>query len=414
MLNIRNRLAARKRRIFRGQRDRLRGYSLNGKFFGVALLIEGAIVASGLWAGVEFANKYAGEAAVAATPSAPATLAPATLQMVTLTFTELLPQANGAWWMAVVGAIMLAAAELARIPLAMALRSHRSVAMRLLAVLGLAAMVLVTTKTVSQVLAQAYHPRLVAVQEATAELKLAEADLVVVASKRGSVDEGLKPLQARVDQANARIAELNGLIGEQGEAPAAKKSVKSPPATSADRARVDDHHSSSRRTWAGQQLVDQLPAAIAERDAAVAALNAASGLAGREVERVAAQERLVADARNQQRQAVMNSQLHDFTGMLLGKDPIDVTDTQLHQFLRIFVLVPSLLIAAASTLLALVAFTRHRRPKPPASINRPSRNLWSTSPTALSTPVCRRKEPDPWKSLRTKWTIPPPRRCSAS
>ena len=92
--------------------------------------------------------------------------------------------------MAVVGAIMLAAAEAARIPLAMALRSHRSVAMGLLAVLGLAAMVLVTTKTVSQVLAQGYHPRLVAVQEATAELKLAEADLVVVASKRGSVDEG--------------------------------------------------------------------------------------------------------------------------------------------------------------------------------------------------------------------------------
>ena len=101
--------------------------------------------------------------------------------------------------MAVVGAIMLAAAEAARIPLAMALRSHRSVAMGLLAVLGLAAMVLVTTKTVSQVLAQGYHPRLVAVQEATAELKLAAADLVVIASKRGSVDEGVKPLQARVE-----------------------------------------------------------------------------------------------------------------------------------------------------------------------------------------------------------------------
>ena len=133
--------------------------------------------------------------------------------------------------MAVVGATMLAAAELARIPLAMAFRTHHSLGMRTLAVLGLVAMVLVTTLTISQVLAQAYHPRLVAVQEATAELKLTEANLEVVASKRGSIEEGLKPLQTRVEQANARIAELNKLIGEHGEAPkprAEKKSAAPP------------------------------------------------------------------------------------------------------------------------------------------------------------------------------------------
>ena len=62
MMTTSNRIAARKRRIFQGQRERLRGYSINGKFFGIAILIETAIVASGLWAGVEFANKYAGEA----------------------------------------------------------------------------------------------------------------------------------------------------------------------------------------------------------------------------------------------------------------------------------------------------------------------------------------------------------------
>ena len=149
-----------------------------------------------------------------------------------LSWTQLLPQVGEGWWMAVVGAIMLAAAEAARIPLAMALRSHRSVAMGLLAVLGLAAMVLVTTKTVSQVLAQAYHPRLVAVQEATAELKLAEADLVVIASKRGSVDKGREAAAgARRAGQMPRIAELNKLIGEQGEAPkprAEKKSAAPP------------------------------------------------------------------------------------------------------------------------------------------------------------------------------------------
>ncbi|GJE42165.1 hypothetical protein AEGHOMDF_1336 [Methylobacterium soli] len=49
------------------------------------------------------------------------------------------------------------------------------------------------------------------------------------------------------------------------------------------------------------------------------------------------------------------SQLHSFTAMVYGVDPIDVTDAQVHAFLRIFVFVPALCAAFASTILALCA-----------------------------------------------------------
>ena len=55
--------------------------------------------------------------------------------------------------------------------------------------------------------------------------------------------------------------------------------------------------------------------------------------------------------------------MHDFAGVVLGKDAVDVSEEELNWFLRLFVLVPALLIAAASTMLAMVAFTRLPKPR---------------------------------------------------
>jgi hypothetical protein len=63
--------------------------------------------------------------------------------------------------------------------------------------------------------------------------------------------------------------------------------------------------------------------------------------------------------------ALFNSQLHDFTAMVFGIDPLQVTDAQIHTFLRIFVFVPAILAALASTLLAMTAATIHRAPASP-------------------------------------------------
>ena len=78
-----------------------------------------------------------------------------------------------------------------------------------------------------------------------------------------------------------------------------------------------------------------------------------------ELDRGAA-ERKVADAEQAYRNAVNRSQLHSFTAMVYGVDPIDVTEAQVHAFLRIFVFVPALCAAFASTILALCAVSVRR------------------------------------------------------
>jgi len=52
--------------------------------------------------------------------------------------------------------------------------------------------------------------------------------------------------------------------------------------------------------------------------------------------------------------------------MVFGKDPTEVTDAEIHWFLRFFVFVPAIMISIASTLLAVTAY------RPWSSRGRPS------------------------------------------
>jgi hypothetical protein len=57
-------------------------------------------------------------------------------------------------------------------------------------------------------------------------------------------------------------------------------------------------------------------------------------------------------AANAYREAILLSQLHSFTGMVFGRSTTEVTDQEIHQFLRIFVFLPAIFVAFASTLIA--------------------------------------------------------------
>jgi hypothetical protein len=63
----------------------------------------------------------------------------------------------------------------------------------------------------------------------------------------------------------------------------------------------------------------------------------------------------------------MNSQLHSFTAMVFGVSPVDVTDGQIHFFLRLFVFIPAIGAAFAATIIALTTVTRIRF-EPPVEI----------------------------------------------
>ena len=103
---------------------------------------------------------------------------------------------------------------------------------------------------------------------------------------------------------------------------------------------------------------------VAAHAAAVAARDEAAGGIASEVEGIAAQERVITERKNELREAVAMSQLHSFTAMVFGKDPLEVSDAEIHWFLRFFVFLPAIMISIASTLLAVTAYRRVPARKP--------------------------------------------------
>ena len=134
-------------------RDQKRGFRINVKALVLSFLIESVVILAAACVGVSLASRYSvGE--------------PATVDVAWLGGWILLPPLqNDAWWLAIVATIMVCAAELARVPLVILFRTHRSRAVRWLMLVGVLAMIGVTTKTVSQALEQQFHGRLIDVQE---------------------------------------------------------------------------------------------------------------------------------------------------------------------------------------------------------------------------------------------------------
>jgi hypothetical protein len=65
----------------------------------------------------------------------------------------------------------------------------------------------------------------------------------------------------------------------------------------------------------------------------------------------------MAEAAKAYQRAVDNSQLHSFTAMVYGIDPNDVTEGQLHWFLRVFVFIPAICAGFVATIIALTSVT---------------------------------------------------------
>jgi hypothetical protein len=242
--------------------------------------------------------------------------------------------------------LVYAAVELCRVPLGILARTQRSYLVRGLAILGIIFAAGVTTKSVSQLGEMMFHPRLMEAAKTKTALKDAQADRSSLDTRIAAADARVAQYTTELDQIEKRSAEnaaqLAGLPAQRCE-------------------RVYGTNSKGVRYQNLKCVTDPRTATIAASvSKASADRNGVTKLL--EEARTAragldrgATDRRVADAEQKYRQAVNRSQLHSFTAMVYGVDPIDVTDAQVHAFLRIFVFVPALCAAFASTILALCA-----------------------------------------------------------
>ena len=242
--------------------------------------------------------------------------------------------------------LVYAAVELCRVPLGILARTQRSYFVRGLAILGIIFAAGVTTKSVSQLGEMMFHPRLMDAAKTKTALKDAQSD-------RASIDTRIASADARVGQYTTELDQIERRSTENAS------QLAGLPAQRCERIQGTNSRGvkySNLKCIADPRVATlgaSVAKASADRAAVIKELEVARG-ARAQLDRGAA-DRKVADTEQAYRNAVNRSQLHSFTAMVYGVDPIDVTDAQVHAFLRIFVFVPALCAAFASTILALCA-----------------------------------------------------------
>jgi len=294
-----------------------RGYRISYKQLALAFLAEGFVIAASLYGAWLFALQYGHNE------------------------TEIR--------MMMLAPIGYAVIELTRVPLALATRTQRSLLMRTVAVIGVLCAAGVTVKSMSQLGEIMFRPRLVEVTEAQQALYLAKDQAASVALKIRDADQVVTQRKSELDAAEARAKSANEQIG----------GLAAPTCTvtrSVDKRGFRRQGQVCKDDPRGPVLAASLTQATGDRNAASTALDEARATrAGLSRE---AADAAVSAADLTHRKAVMHSQLHSFTAMAFGKDPTEVTDGEIHSFLRIFVFLPAIFVAFASTLLAITAVTR--------------------------------------------------------
>lgn len=292
-----------------------KGYRIKWGYVGIAYLVEAMVIGASLWGAWLFAGYYSdGD--------------------------------ERSFYFMLLAPLVYAAVELCRVPLGILARTQRSYIVRILAIIGIIFAAGVTTKSVSQLGEMMFHPRLMDAAKAKTALKDAQADRGTIDSRIAAADARVAQYTTELDQIEKRSADnasqLAGLPAQRCE-------------------RISGTNSRGQRYSNLKCVTDPRTATLnasvakAGTDRAVVVKSLEEARKGRgELDRGAA-DRKVADAEQTYRNAVNRSQLHSFTAMVYGVDPIDVSEAQVHAFLRIFVFVPALCAAFASTILALCA-----------------------------------------------------------
>ncbi|KQO71757.1 ATPase [Methylobacterium sp. Leaf87] len=312
----------RERREWRRESDRWiherhveKGYRIKWGYVGIAYLVEFMVIGASLWGAWLFAGVYSdGD--------------------------------SKAFYFMLLAPLVYAAVELCRVPLGILARTQRSYAIRIMAIIGIVFAAGVTTKSVSQLGEMMFHPRLMDAAKAKTALKDAQAD-------RATIDGRIAAADARVTQYTTELDQIEKRAAENAS------QLLALPAQRCER--VSGTNSRGQR-YSNLKCVTDPRTATLNASVAKAGSDRAGVTKALEEARQARSaldrgvvDRKVADAEQAYRNSVNRSQLHSFTAMVYGVDPIDVTDAQVHAFLRIFVFVPALCAAFASTILALCA-----------------------------------------------------------
>jgi hypothetical protein len=326
------RAAALERHRTRSERDIARGYAINVKqvvlAFAVEFWIIGLIIV-GTYLLIAESGHLSGEAVFGAL------LFPAALAMV----------------------------ELARVPLAIAVRTQDVWHIKILAALGVIAAITVTSFSLSQIAWKTFDNRIAIATRASDRLTEAknkkdafqnkasqfQHDMDQKINVRKSVSERLGALQAQLTKISQQTIErTQPMLGPDGQ----------------------PIIGTSRSTTVSQTQLNAVKGEIASTKKELEIAEATIKQAEEDVKKAEYSQSQIDDAllkaESEYRAAVNDSQLHSYTAMFKGKAVAEVTESEVKNFEKYLIIIPSIAAALASTLIALTAVRRVKPPEPVA------------------------------------------------
>lgn len=249
--------------------------------------------------------------------------------------------------------IGLAVVELARVPLAIAVRTQESWSVKFFAALGVTAAVVVTSFSLSTIAYKAFDPKLGVVNDKSNTLHDLRASKAIMVYEIDLAENLVKQRTRDRDAVRGSYNDLQSQISQIKTAQGKRCSTTTNP----DGTKTENCSPSSSVSPAQMKaLNDQLSATQADLDTKQAAIkeaqNARAKLDSRPID-----EKIVW-AENEYRVAVKQSQLHSYTSMILRKDSTELSDGEIKTVESYLIFIPSIAAALASTLLAITAVLR--------------------------------------------------------
>jgi hypothetical protein len=320
--------ALRAARCWARERDEARGYSINYKRIALAFLAEFVVIGTSLYGALMFSQMYGSGN-------------------------------DTARHMMMLAPISYALIEFCRVPLALSTRTQRSLVIKALAAIGVAAAMGVTVKSMSQLGEIMFRPRLFEVVKQHELLIGAQNEHASLVKRIEDADAVVEQLSQELTYAEQHLSEATTAVAGLPPPNCQKLWV-----TTRQNRRVQTTKCTvDTRTEAMKKNLEQ---ASTTRDAVKGRLGSAqkdrATLKRDEV------DRKLSEAQVAHKDAVFHSQLHSFTAMAFAKDPTQVTDGEIAWFLRIFVFAPAVFVSLASTFLAITAVEKIKPKKPEPSL----------------------------------------------
>jgi hypothetical protein len=300
----------------RASRDRARGYSINIKQVVLAFVIEFTIIGLILTSQCLIAFEQGPHAFEAL-------LFPIALEMV----------------------------ELARVPLAIAVRTQPSWSVKVAAAVGVLSAVVVTSFSLSTIAYRTFDPRLSQANDSHNDWLSLNTQRVSLVTQRANAeaDERIKER----DGINELIKTVMGQISTQPGQSCTTISVPNPtPGAPPGSKQV------CRDNPALKPLQTELAALNGKLKETETGLRVSQVKADQTRQQITDFDDKLGKAEAAYRNTINNSQLHSYTAMLFRKDPRDVSDAEVKTLEWYLVIIPSIAAAFASTLIAITAVRR--------------------------------------------------------